>query len=169
MEAQLLEFSRSMGIYGFLNSPWGWPVVESLHFIGLSLLLGTVGLFDLRLLGFGKNISVAALHKLVPFGVAGFFLNVTTGIMFVTTVPDQYIYNPAVQSKLIFMAFAGVNMLLFYQLSYRQVSGDNPGNTALNKARVFALVSLVCWLGVITCGRLITFYRPPYYWCFWCG
>jgi len=169
MEAQLLEFSRSMGIYGFLNSPWGWPVIESLHFIGLSLLLGTVGLFDLRLLGFGKNIPLAALHKLVPFGVLGFFLNVITGIMFVTTVPDQYIYNPAVQSKLIFMAFAGVNMLLFYQLSYRQVSGDNPGDSALNKARVFALVSLVCWLGVITCGRLITFYRPPYYWCFWCA
>jgi hypothetical protein len=169
MEAQLLEFSRSVGIYGFLNSPWGWPVIESLHFIGLSLLLGTVGLFDLRLLGFGKNISLTALHKLVPFGVAGFFLNVITGIMFVTTVPDQYIYNPAVQSKLIFMAFAGLNMLLFYQLSYRQVIGDNPDNAALNKARVFALVSLVCWLGVITCGRLITFYRPPYYWCFWCG
>jgi hypothetical protein len=169
MEAQLLEFSRGMGIYGFLNSPWGWPVVESLHFIGLSLLLGTVGLFDLRLLGFGKSISLVALHKLVPFGVLGFFLNVITGIMFITTFPDQYVYNPAVQSKLMFMAAAGVNMLLFYQLSYRQISSDNPGTLELNKARVFALVSLVCWLGVITCGRLITFYRPPYHWCFWCG
>lgn len=169
MEAQLLEFSRTMGIYGFMNSPWGWPVIESLHFIGLSLLLGTVGLFDLRMLGFGKSISLTALHKLVPFGVLGFFLNVVTGIMFITTVPDQYIYNPAVQSKLLFMAFAGVNMLLFYQLSFRQISANDAGTATLNKAKVFALISLVCWLGVITCGRLITFYRPPYHWCFWCG
>ncbi|MES2624082.1 MAG: DUF6644 family protein [Pseudomonadota bacterium] len=169
MEAQLLEFSHSMGIYGFMNSPWGWPVIESLHFIGLSLLLGTVGLFDLRMLGFGKSISLVALHKLVPFGVMGFLLNVVTGIMFVTTVPDQYIYNPAVQSKMLFIALAGVNMLLFYQLSYRLVTHENPEAKELARAKVFALVSLLCWLGVITCGRLITFFRPPAYWCFWCG
>jgi len=169
MEAQFLEFSHTLGIYGFMNSPWGWPIIESLHFIGLSLLLGTVGLFDLRMLGFGKSISLAALHKLVPYGVLGFFLNVTTGIMFITTVPDQYIYNPAVQSKLLFIALAGINMLLFYQLSFKKVSQGNPGSGELAKARGFALVSLLCWLGVITCGRLITFYRPPYYWCFWCA
>jgi hypothetical protein len=168
MEAQLLEFSRSMGIYGFMNSPWGWPVIESLHFIGLSLLLGTVGLFDLRMLGFGKSISLTALHRLVPYGVAGFFLNVVTGIMFITTVPDQYIYNPAVQSKFVFMALAGMNMLLFYQFSFAQVRKENPDEGDVARARGFALVSLLCWLGVITCGRLITFYRPPYYWCFWC-
>lgn len=168
MEAQLLEFSRSLGIYGFLNSAWGWPVIESLHFIGLSLLLGTVGLFDLRLLGFGKSISLTALHKLVPFGVLGFLVNVVTGIMFVTTVPDQYLYNPAVQSKMLFIALAGINMLLFYRFSFRHISGDAPAPAQLNKARIFALVSLMCWLGVITCGRLITFYRPPFYWCFWC-
>ena len=168
MEAQLLEFSRSAGIYGFMNSPWGWPVIESLHFIGLSLLLGTVGLFDLRMLGFGKSISLAALHRLIPFGVLGFFLNVITGIMFITTFPDQYIYNPAVQSKFLFLGLAGINMLLFYQFSFRQVSEENPDVKALAKAKVFALVSLLCWLGVITGGRLITFYRPPFYWCFWC-
>ncbi len=168
MEAQLLEFSRSAGIYGFMNSPWGWPVIESLHFIGLSLLLGTVGLFDLRMLGFGKSISLAALHRLIPFGVLGFFLNVITGIMFITTFPDQYIYNPAVQSKFLFLGLAGINMLLFYQFSFRQVNEENPDVKALAKAKVFALVSLLCWLGVITGGRLITFYRPPFYWCFWC-
>jgi hypothetical protein len=168
MEAQLLEFSRGLGIYGFMNLPWSWPVIESLHFIGLSLLLGTVGLFDLRMLGFCKNISLAAMHRLIPYGVAGFFLNVITGIMFITTFPDQYIYNPAVQSKFLFMALAGINMLLFYRLSFRQIYKENPEASVLAKARGFALVSLLCWLGVITCGRLITFYRPPYNWCFWC-
>ena len=51
MEAQFLEFSRSLGIYGFMNSPWGWPIAESIHFIGLSMLIGAVDLFDLRMLG----------------------------------------------------------------------------------------------------------------------
>jgi len=169
MEAQFLEFSRSLGIYGFMNSPWGWPIAESIHFIGLSMLIGAVGLFDLRMLGFVKTIPLAAMHKLVPFGVAGFLLNVTTGVMFITTVPDQYLYNPAVQSKLLFLAAAGINMLLFYLLCYRQVSAAHATTTALTKAKIFALISLTCWLGVIACGRLITFYRPPFYWCIWCS
>lgn len=169
MEAQFLEFSRSLGIYGFMNSPWGWPIAESIHFIGLSMLIGAVGLFDLRMLGFVKTIPLAAMHKLVPFGVAGFLLNVTTGVMFITTVPDQYLYNPAVQSKLLFLAAAGINMLLFYLLCYRQVSATHATTTALTKAKIFALISLTCWLGVIACGRLITFYRPPFYWCIWCS
>lgn len=169
MEAQFLEFSRSLGIYGFMNSPWGWPIAESIHFIGLSMLIGAVGLFDLRMLGFVKTIPLAAMHKLVPFGVAGFLLNVTTGVMFITTVPDQYLYNPAVQSKFLFLAAAGINMLLFYLLCYRQVSATHATSVALTKAKIFALISLTCWLGVIACGRLITFYRPPFYWCLWCS
>ncbi len=169
MEAQFLEFSRSLGIYGFMNSPWGWPIAESIHFIGLSMLIGAVGLFDLRMLGFVKTIPLAAMHKLVPFGVAGFLLNVTTGVMFITTVPDQYLYNPAVQSKFLFLAAAGINMLLFYMLCYRQVSATHATSAALTKAKIFALISLTCWLGVIACGRLITFYRPPFYWCLWCS
>ncbi len=169
MEAQFLEFSRSLGIYGFMNSPWGWPIAESIHFIGLSMLIGAVGLFDLRMLGFVKTIPLAAMHKLVPFGVAGFLLNVTTGVMFITTVPDQYLYNPAVQSKFLFLAAAGINMLLFYLLCYRQVSATHATTTALTKAKIFALISLTCWLGVIACGRLITFFRPPFYWCIWCS
>jgi hypothetical protein len=36
------------------------------------------------------------------------------------------------------------------------------------RARIFGAVSLLCWLGVIACGRVITAYRPPWHWCFWC-
>lgn len=165
MEAQLLAFSRNTGIFDLMHSPWGWPVVESLHFIGLSLLVGTVGLFDLRLLGVARQIPVTALHRLVPFGVAGFALNVITGTMFVTSVPDQYIYNPAFQSKLLFMAAAGVNMLLFYRFAWRGLAAGQ----GMRLAQIGAAVSVLCWLGVIVCGRLITFYRPPFFWCFWCG
>jgi uncharacterized membrane protein len=112
-----------------------------------------------------RQIPMVALHRLVPFGVAGFALNVLTGVMFVTSVPDQYLYNPAFQSKLLFMSLAGVNMLLFYRFAWRGlVAGQG-----LRLAQLGAAVSLLCWLGVIVGGRLITFYRPPFFWCFWCG
>jgi hypothetical protein len=169
IEDALLQFSQGTGIYDFMNTPWGWPFMESLHFIGLSLLLGTVGLFDLRMLGFVQAIPLAALHKFIKFGVAGFVINATTGLMFVSSVPDQYLYNPSFQTKMAFLLMAGLNMLLFYAWGYRAAIKSDATLEAQRLGRVFALVSLICWLGVVTGGRLITFYRPPYFWCFWCG
>lgn len=168
MEASLLHFSQSTGIYWFMNSPWGWPIAESLHFFGLCLLIGTVGVFDLRMLGIGKGIALIDLHKLVPFGVAGYLINVTTGIMFLTTAPDQYLYNPAVQSKFLFMLLAGLNMLFFYTTTAKDTRATPAMNAAPIRARFIAAISLTCWCAVIISGRLITYYRPPYHWCFWC-
>jgi hypothetical protein len=164
----LLDFSHSSGIFDFLNTSWGWPTVESLHFIGLSLLIGTVGVFDLRMMGLGKGIPLSALHKLVPWGVAGYALNVMTGFMFVSTAPDQYLFNPAFQTKLALMVVAGINVLFFYRFSFGPVRQTDAGASAPRRARVAAAVSMTCWIGVIVCGRLITVFRPPYYWCFWC-
>ena len=97
----LLHYSQATGVYSFMNSAWGWPLVESIHFIGLCMLIGCIGVFDLRMLGLGKGIPLAALHKLVPIGVLGFLLNVTSGTLFFVTAPDQYLYNPAFQTKLL--------------------------------------------------------------------
>lgn len=167
MEA-ILSFAQVSGIYAFMNSAWGWPVVESLHFIGLSLLIGTVGVFDLRMLGVGRGIPMVALHRLVPWGVFGFALNVTTGLMFFVSASDQYAFNPAFQMKMMFMALAGVNMLLFYGWAQKAVNSAGASECAPRRAMVMAAVSLGCWSLVIVSGRLITYFRPPYYWCGWC-
>lgn len=163
-----LQFSQGTGIYQFMNSVWGWPIVESLHFIGLCMLLGTVGVFDLRMLGLGKGIALVDLHKLVPIGVAGYLLNLVTGIMFFTTAPDQYLFNPAVQTKFSLMILAGINVLLFYTTTVQAARATTAMNSAPVRAKIIATVSLACWCGVIICGRLITYYRPPYHWCIWC-
>ena len=77
--------------------------------------------------------------------------------------------NPAVQTKMAFVLLAGVNMVLFYWLAHRELMALGPGEPSPPRARFFTLVSLLAWTGVIACGRLITFYRPPFFWCFWCG
>lgn len=107
----LLTLGERSGIHAVMSSAWGWPAVESLHFLGLSLLIGTVGVFDLRMLGLGKGVPMHALHRLVPWGVGGYALNVITGFLFVTSAPDQYLYNPAFQMKLALMGVAGLNVL----------------------------------------------------------
>ena len=168
MIESLNSFAINTGILGFMNSEWGWPVIESLHFLGLCLLLGTVGMFDLRMLGVARGVDYAVLHKLVPFGVAGYGLNVVTGTMFVVSAPDQYLFNPAFLSKLFFMFIAGINMLCFYGVCASAVRRTEPSTDVAFSAKTIALISLTAWCLVIVCGRLITYYRPPYHWCLFC-
>lgn len=157
------------GIFGFMNSKWGWPMAESVHFIGLCMLMATVGMFDLRMLGVAKGLPMANLHRLVPYGVAGWLMSVATGFLFVMSAPSQYLYNPAFLTKMGLMGVAFVNMAAFYLTTARAVRATGPDDGAPAMAKVIAAISLSAWLGVIVCGRLITFFRPPYHWCFWCG
>jgi len=164
----ITRWAMDVGIYAVMTSRWGWPIVEIFHFTGLCLLFGSVGMFDLRMLGVARGVSLRALHRLIPFGLAGFAMSVTTGFLFVVTTPDQYLYNPALQTKLALMALAGVNMALFYATAARAVKATGDFDLPPFRARIIGAVSLFCWLGVITCGRVITAFRPPWHWCFWC-
>jgi hypothetical protein len=155
--------------YVMTHEQWAWPISESLHFLGLCLLIGTVGVFDLRMIGFLKRVPLGALHQLIPWGILGYVINLLTGITFLAGYPDQYIHNPAFQIKVLFMAVAGLNVALFYLTMYRRVVSAGSGDAAPLGARIAGGVSLGCWIGVITCGRFLTFFRPPsHFWCPWC-
>jgi len=155
---------RSTFLHQFVadQGQWLWPVMETLHYLGLSLLLGTVGMFDLRVLGMAKGIPPEALHKLIPFGIAGFAVNFLTGISFFSGFPEQYFYNPSFWWKGTFMAIAAMNVAVFYlSPSFQQVKAMPAGSDAPFRAKVIAGTSLLCWISVLVCGRLLTFFRPP--------
>jgi Family of unknown function (DUF6644) len=164
----LQHIGDTSGIYAFMNTAWGWPAIESLHFIGLATLLGTVGLFDLRLLGFARGISMAALHRFVPFGVAALIANALTGALFLVSAPDQYVYNPAFQLKVACMLVALFNVIVFYSKPVQTMKALGPEANAPRSIKLIAAISLASWCGVIVFGRVITMFRPPYHWCFWC-
>src|SRR5262245_65969348 len=63
-----------------MRTAWGWPIAESIHFLGLCLLIGCIGTFDLRLLGMAKRVPIAAMHRLIPFGMLGFVINASSGL-----------------------------------------------------------------------------------------
>jgi len=164
----IAAFGKSSGIHAFMNTTYGWPTIEAVHFIALATLLGTVGLFDLRVLGVGRGAPISALHRLIPIGVAAFAVNIVTGVMFFVSAPDQYAYNPAFQMKASAMMIAGLNVLLFYAVVSRRAGAYRPDGEAGTAVKVVAGVSLAAWICVVALGRLITYFRPPYHWCFWC-
>lgn len=158
LEAVLASFAR---VEGFMETTtYAWGVVESVHFIGLTLLLGSIAAWDLRLVGVMRDVPVAAFHRLVPVAVSGFGINITSGSLFLMTDPDQYVYNSAFHVKMFCVALAGVNVLMFYLTMFRHVKSLGPGGQPPPLARVNGAVSLLLWITVIVCGRMITFYRP---------
>ena len=141
---------------------WVWPIAESIHFCGLTLLAGTVGLFDLRVLGLAKGVAPGTLHEALPWGLAGFGASVVTGVMFISGTPDQYFYNEAFLLKAVLLALMGANAALFYRREFAGVRSLGPHDDAPRSAKIVAAASLALLLGVMLCGRMITFFRPPY-------
>jgi len=138
--------------------PWIWPLCETLHFMGLALLVGIVGVLDLRLLGVGRALPIAPLQRLIPAAIAGFAVNLVTGALFFSGDPGQYIHNPAFWYKMLFIALAGVNVLLFYVTGLsRQVDDLRAGDRAPAGARAVAAISLFLWVGVMYWGRMLPF------------
>src|SRR5262252_4747176 len=90
-----------------------WPVCEIVHFIGLSLVVGVAGFFDLRLMGFLKRVPVAAAWDLMPLAVVGFVLNLVTGFAFFIGMPHQYVRNVAWWAKVGCLLLAGLNAVVF--------------------------------------------------------
>jgi hypothetical protein len=148
------------GVAAVMQTQWAWPIAESVHFIGLTLLFGSIAAWDLRLLGMAKAVPIAAFHRLVPLSVLGFTLNAATGSLFLMTFPDQYIYNPAFHLKVLFLGLAGANVVVFYATTYRRVNTAAAGSSIPVGARVAGVTSLICWTAIIIFGRLLTFYRP---------
>lgn len=142
------------------DSRWAWPIFESLHFLGMSVLIGTVGMFDLRLLGFARSVPLAALHRLIPFGIAAFCLNAATGLCFLAAMPDQYLFNRAFRVKLVFMLIAGINVTFFYAVQFRKLEAHGATGPPPLSSRIVGGISLTAWIGVMAAGRLLTFFRP---------
>jgi hypothetical protein len=138
--------------------PWIWPLCETLHFVGLALLVGIVGLFDMRVLGVGKDLPLGPLTRLMPWAMLGFVINVITGFLFFAGDPFQYIHNVAFGFKMLFIGLAGINVIVYYMSGlYRRVDSVAAGQDAPAAAKVVAAVSLGLWIGVMYWGRMLPF------------
>jgi hypothetical protein len=134
---------------------WMWATCETLHFIGLSLLLGVVFLVDLRVLGVVKGVSFTSLHRLLPWAALGFGVNVVTGMMFFAGIPTQYIHNASFYWKIAMVLFAGLNAVYFTLLDQPWELG--PKEDAPLTAKVAAASAMLLWVGVMYCGSMLPF------------
>jgi hypothetical protein len=136
------------------DSELAFPALESLHVIALTLVVGTIGVVDLRLLGIASRQRDAAglIGAILPLTWVAFVVALVTGLLLFSANPISYAANFYFLAKLGLLAVAGLNMALFHVLAHRHLA--TPGALA---PKVSGGVSLVLWVTIVTFGRWIGF------------
>lgn len=137
---------------------WTYPIVEIVHIVGFVFLVGSVAMFDLRLLGLGRALSVRALARhLLRWTLLSLLLVVPAGLLMFSAHPSDFLGNPVFPLKIVLIFVAGLNALWFHKRTYRGVEDWDLGAEPPTAAKAHALFSLVIWLAVISCGRLLAY------------
>ena len=139
----------------FVTFKWAWPLLETLHFVGLCLIFTVLMTINLRMLGMMRQIPYAALHRMLPIGLLGFGVNWLTGMAFFVPGPQPYMTSGIFYWKLAFMMLAGVNFLYLTVIDETWMLA--PGDDARFADKLIAGVSMTCWVGVLYCGRMLPF------------
>lgn len=137
---------------------WLYPAVEVVHILGFVLLVGAAAMFDLRLLGVARALDIRALARfLLTWSWLGLAVVVPSGLLLFSAHATETMANPAFQLKLALIAAAGLNVLWLHRGVLRAADAWIAGEAPPRRARVAAAASLLLWVGVITCGRLLAY------------
>ena len=150
---EMLSFARAMREDALL-----FASVAILHIAGFVVLVGAVVMFDLRVLGLSRGISVRALAKhLLTWSLAALLLVVPTGLAMFSAHASDLIANRAFQVKMALLIAAGMNAAIFLTGPFQGVARWDTGAPAPLGAKASAAASLVIWLSIIACGRLMAY------------
>ena len=141
------------------ESVWLFPAIETVHLLGMALLVAAIGAFDLRLLGWLlRRERVSNLgRRLVPWAWAGFAVQVITGTLLFSSEAIKVYTNPAFRLKMLLILLAGIQALVFHRTVYLGVAKWDDSGVLPAGAKISGFVSLVLWIGVVAAGRFIGF------------
>jgi hypothetical protein len=136
-----------------------WGLLEGTHVLTLMLFAGTIFVVDLRLLGliFKKTPVSVVSDRILPLTIFAMALMVTTGVALFYAKPLLYFHNVWFRLKLVFLAAAFINIIVFHFRVQRNMAAWDSAPKPPASARVSAAVSLLCWILVISFGRFIAY------------
>jgi hypothetical protein len=150
---------RTTGLHEFMvQNPIAFTACETMHFMGLTILIGALLVVDLRGMGFLKRMPLKEVHKLVPFAIGAFLVNLATGVAFIFSNPENYFFNLAFQLKILLVILAGINALVFEFAVFRPLAAGKPGIENGAVVKITSGLSLLFWAGVLIFGRLIPYF-----------
>jgi hypothetical protein len=151
-----LEWLQNSSLAIFVaETLWAYPLLETLHTVGMALLLGTLGLINLRVLGYKRVLPLIATSDLLPIAWLGFTINAISGLLLFTSDAVNFFMSYTFRLKITLILLAGINAAIMSRRIYAsdgaQVA-EKPGTKAL------AVSSLVFWVVAVICGRIYAYY-----------
>lgn len=148
--------SWSEALVGSLNF---WGLLEGTHLLSLMLFAGTILVVDLRLLGvtFRRTPVSVVSNRVLPLTLVGFVIVVVTGLALFFAKPLFYYHNVWFRAKVVFLALAMVNIVVFHTRVQRNQAAWDRAPKPPRGARGAAVLSLASWVFVITMGRFIAY------------
>lgn len=135
---------------------WAYPFFETLHTLGMALLMASLGLINLRILGYKPELPIVGTLDFLPLAWVGFSVNLISGLALFTSDAVYFWSSVTFRVKLVLILLAGINAFLLSQSVFREAragGGTSPGA----RARWLAGSSLGFWVGAIVTGRLIAY------------
>jgi hypothetical protein len=140
------------------QSLWLYPIVEIVHLTGIALLVGSIAMLDLRLLGISNSLPVRRLAShILPFTAASFLLIVPSGFAMFVAHASDFLQSEVFILKICLILAAGVNAAVFHVGVFRGASDWDVNRMPPPVARLCAALSLLLWISVIACGRLLAY------------
>ena len=137
------------------ESLWGYPTFETMHAIGMAMLIGSLGLIDLRVLGYKPALRLVDMRALLPLAWIGFTLNAFSGTLLFMSNAVEFFGNTAFRWKMLLIVLGGINAALLSGRIFRE--GPAAAGVATSGAKWLAATSLVFWFAAIVCGRFIAY------------
>jgi hypothetical protein len=141
------------------DSLYLFPLIESFHVVGLALVFGTIAIVDLRLLGIASTRRPfrRMMSDIMKWTWAAFILTATAGLLMFITNANVYYHNFFFRTKIVLLALAGLNMLVFELTAGRTVHRWDKDPAAPLAGKTTAVLSLLLWITIIFMGRWIGF------------
>lgn len=140
------------------ESLWGYPLLLSLHVVGLAIVVGIFAMRDLRLLGSLDGIPHSALDGLVKLGWTGFVVNALSGAALFTSQATTFVVSTPFLLKIGCIFLAAICAAIIQNRSRDGASAWDASRIKPPRAlQAVAAVSLSLWVGAIVSGRLIAY------------
>jgi hypothetical protein len=140
-----------------------FPLIESVHVLAICLVVGSILVVDLRLVGLASTKwSVGRVTRAtLPLTWSAFIVAVASGgLMFISNAA-KYLGNGFFIAKMILIAIAGLNMLVFHFIGARDLPKWESNSRPPLPARLAGGLSILLWVAVVACGRWIGFTMQP--------
>ena len=137
------------------ESDYAFSIVESIHVLSITLLIGTIVILDLRMLGLVlRSLSVTRIARnIFPLAWTGFAISFISGFLLFWAEAAKMYGNPAFRAKVILLALVGLNPLIFHTTIYRRVHEWEVLDISPWRARAAAVASITLWAGIVIAGR----------------